>query len=80
MTHMATYKNPWHTPGKDCYGPAMYQSDVKPFEHAGCLIYERIVGKVWDVVKDGICQTQRAGKRGAMEGAELVSSPVWEGP
>lgn len=74
---MATYKNPWHTPGKDCYGPAMYQTDAKPFEHAGCLIYERIPGRCWDVVRDGVCQTQRAGKRGAMEGAELVNSPAW---
>lgn len=72
MSH--AYKNPWYTPGNTAYGPAMYTTDATPFEHAGCLIYERIRRSCWDVVKDGVCQTQRAGKRGAMEGAEIVAS------
>jgi hypothetical protein len=73
---MNTYRNPWFK-RNGSQGPEFYETDSKPFEHAGCLIYERIHGKCWDVVKDGVCQTQRAGKRGAMEGAELVNSPAW---
>lgn len=76
MSH--AYKNPWHTPGNAIYGPAMYTTDAKPFAHAGCLIYERIPGRCWDVVKDGVCKTQRAGRRGAMEGAEMVTSGARE--
>lgn len=62
---MATYKNPWHKPTKPEYGPAMYSTDVKPVEYRGYLIYQRIHGHVWDVVKDGVCITQRAGPNGA---------------
>jgi hypothetical protein len=72
---VATYKNPWHNPYDIQYGPAMYETDVKPFEHSGRLIYERIKGHVWDVVLDGVCQSQRAGKRGAMEAAERGEHP-----
>lgn len=70
---MARYTNPWHNPHDPKYGPAMYETDAEPFEHAGHLIYERIAGRCWDVVKAGVCVTQRAGKRGAMEGAELYA-------
>jgi len=61
------YKNPWHKPGKPEYGPVMYSTEVKPVEYRGYLIYERISGSVWDVVKDGVCVTQMAGPRGARQ-------------
>ena len=61
----ARYRNPWHTPGKPEYGPPEYTTGVKPTEYRGYLIYQRISGHVWDVVKDGVCITQRAGINGA---------------
>lgn len=59
------YKNPWHKPGKPELGPEFYETDVKPKEYKGYLIYERISGVCWDVVKDGQAVTQRAGPKGA---------------
>ena len=70
---MATYKNPWHILGKQrggkstAYGPPEYQTYATPTEYKGYLIYERIPGSVWDVVKDGVCVTQRAGLGGAKQ-------------
>jgi hypothetical protein len=69
----ATYRNPWHK-SNGSQGPVFYETDAKPSEHAGCLIYERIKGVVWDVVRDGVCLTQRAGPRGAREGAEIAQA------
>jgi hypothetical protein len=62
---LTTYINPWHNPRTNTYGPAEYVTDAKPTEYKGFLIYERISGHVWDVVKDGRCVTQRAGLNGA---------------
>jgi hypothetical protein len=72
----ARYKNPWHQPRDSRYGPEFYTTTVKPAEHAGHLIYERIEGSVWDVVKDGACVAQRAGINGAQKAAEEASRPV----
>jgi len=47
------------------YGPENYETDVKPVEYRGFLIYQRVEGQVWDVVKDGVCQSQLAGPDGA---------------
>jgi hypothetical protein len=69
----ARYRNPWHK-HNGSQGPAFYETNAKPFEHAGCLIYERIHGVVWDVVRDGVCLTQRAGRNGAKEGAEIAKA------
>lgn len=69
----ARYRNPWHKKNGS-QGPEFFQTDAKPFEHAGCLIYERIPGVVWDVVRDGVCLTQRAGRNGAKRGAELAQA------
>jgi len=66
-----TYRNPWHEPDDARYGPKFYQTNARPFKHAGCLIYQRIAGKVWDVVYDGVCLSQRAGRGGAKEAAEI---------
>lgn len=60
-----TYRNPWHHPRQPMYGPANYETDVKPVEYRGFLIFQRIEGHVWDVVKDGVCQSQLAGPNGA---------------
>jgi len=69
----ARYRNPWHRPngGAD---PQFYESDCRPFEHAGCLIYQRIKGCVWDVVYDGVCIRQCAGPNGAKEAAERAKA------
>jgi len=75
---MAKYRNPWHKPHNDAYGPAFYQTDAKPIAHAGHLLYQRIPGPVgrccWDVVKDGVCIAQRAGRDGAMRAAETMAA------
>jgi hypothetical protein len=60
-----TYTNPWHNPKTNTYGPREYETDVKAVEYKGYLIYQRIPGVVWDVVKDGVCCTQMAGPNGA---------------
>lgn len=65
----AMYRNPWHKPGLPHYGPPTYSTDAKPTLFAGCEIYERISGHVWDVVRDGVCLAQMAGPRGARKAA-----------
>lgn len=62
---MASYKNPWHNPHDSKYGPESYETGAAPIEYRDYLIYERIPGHCWDVVKDGHCITQRAGLDGA---------------
>lgn len=65
MNKPASYKNPWHNPGKPYdYGPENYSTSAKPVEYRGFLIYHRLPG-VWDVVKNGTCVTQMAGQNGA---------------
>ena len=61
---ITTYANPWHNPLATQYGPAEYRTEVSPTQYRGCLIYQRIAGS-WDVVRDGVCLTQRAGFSGA---------------
>jgi hypothetical protein len=74
------YRNPWHQ-GADkvnAYGPPLYTTDVKSKEYKGHLIYERIKGMCWDVVKDGVCVTQRAGLSGAKKAIDnLVNGGTW---
>lgn len=62
---MTTYSNPVHKPLKPEYGPAIYSTDAKPAEYRGYLIFQRIKGAVWDVVRDGVCVSQMAGPNGA---------------
>ena len=67
------YKNPWHKAGAQQYGPLFYETDTKPIKAAnGHIIYERIKGVCWDVVKDGVCVSQRAGLHGAHEAARVA--------
>lgn len=60
----ATYKNPWYDASRG-HDPEFYTTEAKPREYRGYLIYNRIPGKpghgCWDIVKDGVCVTQRAG-------------------
>lgn len=58
------YKNPFYSP-KIMDSKPVIETDVKPIEYKGYLIYERIKGGVFDVVKDGICLTMMAGLNGA---------------
>jgi hypothetical protein len=69
------YRNPWHKPGLPHYGPAFYETDATPVRHAGCDIYERVKGAVWDVVYQGACLTQCAGLGGARLAAENATMP-----
>ena len=71
---MAKYKNPWHKPLQPMYGPRYYETNETPSEYCGYLIYERIVGTCWDVVKDDVCVTQRAGPRGARQAIDAMVS------
>lgn len=61
---MVTYKNPWHDPKTNLYGPAQYETNAEPHLYRGFAIYQRVPG-VWDVVFGSTCLTQRAGLRGA---------------
>ena len=54
------YRNPWHRPDELNSGPPYYETDAKPLEYRGHLVYERLSGLGVDVVKDGVCVTQRA--------------------
>jgi hypothetical protein len=69
---MHAYQNPWHKPGKPHYGPATYETDAVPEEYRGHLIFERIPGRCWDVVKDGACLTQLAGPNGARRAVDAL--------
>lgn len=62
----ASYKNPWHKPGKSEYGPQFYTTDARPTHYKGYLIYH-VKPNQYDVVKDGACVSQRAGPRGARD-------------
>jgi hypothetical protein len=53
------YKNPWHTPSGN-YGPEFYEANSKPHHYRGYDIY-RQGEKHYDIVKDGMCITQRCG-------------------
>lgn len=69
----ATYRNPWYHPTRRETGPAVYCTDVTPVAYKDYLIYQRIAGHVWDVVKDGVCVTQRAGLEGARQAIDALA-------
>lgn len=70
-----SYRNPWHRPDAPMYGPARYETTARPVEYRGHLIFERIRGTCWDVVKDGACITQRAGINGARSAVDALAAP-----
>lgn len=72
---MASYINPWHKSGAAEYGGPTYTTDAKPKEYRGFLLYQRIPPSV-DVVRNGVCVSQRAGKSGGM----AVIDAFWDDP
>lgn len=68
----AVYRNSWYRPSGNS-GPEFYETDAKPVEHFGCLIYERIRGTVWDTVKNDVCIGRSAGLGAAKKVAELLA-------
>lgn len=71
-----SYKNPWFKVGQD----PDYHTDVEPITFEGYLIYH-ILPNQYDVVKNGVCISQRAGLNGAKLAAESViniSNPTYE--
>lgn len=64
---MESYRNPWHKGGQG-YGPAAYIADRKVTSHCGFDIYYR--AGCFDVVQDGVCQTQMAGINSAKRWCE----------
>lgn len=73
---MQKYKNPWHNPRLIHTGPQFYEPHPSSptFEYCGHQVIERIP-RVWDVVKDGVCVTQRAGKNGAKQAIDAIMAP-----
>ena len=68
---MTRYCNAFHVVGKPQYGPESYETDAQPTATCGgLLIYERVKGRVWDVVADSVCVHQRADLHGALAAAE----------
>jgi len=66
---MTAYKNPFHSE-KYQGSTAIIETDVKPAQYKGYLIYHRIKtntpgGNVFDIVNDGVCVGMRAGINGA---------------
>ncbi|WP_033471254.1 hypothetical protein [Bordetella bronchiseptica] len=61
---MATYTNPWHKPHSLVFGPASFETDVKPIKYRAHLIYQRLP-QCFDIVVDDVCVHQRAGINGA---------------
>jgi hypothetical protein len=59
-----TYRNKFHIPGSR-HSEEILSTDAKPVKYKGYLIYERVKGSIWDVVKDGVCVGMYAGPNGA---------------
>jgi hypothetical protein len=72
---MTTYKNSFHKPGKPEYGPALYETDAKPEEYKGLLIYRRLTN-CYDIVVDGVCIGQYAGPNGARNAVDTRFASV----
>lgn len=71
---MAEYRNSFYSArGSD---PAIYRTEVRPVEYKGLLLYQRIKGVCWDVVRDDVCIGQYAGR----SGAEAFVDRLSEGP
>ncbi len=61
---IATYRNSFYD-AMHGHDPEIYRTEARPIEYKGCLLYQRLKGVCWDVVKDGVCIGQYAGRRGA---------------
>lgn len=69
---MAKYKNPFYSP-KILGSQPEIETDVQPIEYKGYLVYERIRGSIWDVVKDSVCVTMMAGLNGAKQAIDELT-------
>lgn len=54
------YRNPWHKPFVQHYGPEFFETSARPINYRGFQIFNRFKG-CHELVKDGICLTQRVG-------------------
>ena len=63
---MVKYKNKFYSPKCQDSKPVI-ETDAKPVEYKGYLIYERIKGVCFDIVKRGVCVSMYAGINGAKE-------------
>jgi hypothetical protein len=70
-----SYRNPWHNPHDSRYGPPRFTTDARPIAYRGYLIYHRFES-CWDVVKDGVCVTQRAGLNGKGGAKDWIDAKV----
>lgn len=61
---MTRYRNPHHNPRYPKYGPEFYETDVRPVEYRGYLIFNRF-GCVFDVVVNSILVGTIAGEGAA---------------
>lgn len=61
---MAKYKNKFYSPKLQDSKPFI-ETDVTPVKYQGYLIYERIKGICFDIVKNGVCIGMYAGLNGA---------------
>lgn len=71
---ISTYRNPWYRPDKD--DPEIYRTEAKPVEHRGCLLFQRLPGRCWDAVKDGVCFSQMTTREGAARSVDLLLDGV----
>lgn len=71
----AEYINCFYNPSHG-HDPAVYGTEAKPAEYRGYLIYNRIKSTsysgCWDVVKDGMCVGQYAGRSGAERFVDML--------
>jgi hypothetical protein len=66
---VAEYTNTfWSTGSLD---PRVYRTEAKPKEYRGFLLYKRLEC-CWDVVKDGACVGQYAGRSGAERFVDML--------
>lgn len=63
-TTKARYRNSFYRAVTGC-DPEFYITDAKPIEYRGHTLYQRIHGRCWDVVRNGVCIGQYVGKSGA---------------
>lgn len=74
MATVSRYRNPWHRSGE----PEFYETTTKPVEYRGFQIFHRFGG--WELVKDGVCLTQRAGKNGPRNLADALCGDLNDEP
>lgn len=69
------YLNPFHSV-KAQDSAAYYESEKKPVEYRGYQIFQRVKNSVFDVVKDGVLFSMRAGRNGAKKYVDTLVDGV----